>query len=456
MAGFGAGAASVMVNSGSVNGVPAHASRALLTDVLRGDLKFSGVTVSDWEDVLKLQTVHGVAPSYREAVRLALTAGVDVSMVPHDAAGFADAVLDLVRSGDLPAARVDEAAGRVLALKFRLGLFERPLVDPALADAAVRAGRDVAARAARESVTLLATDGRTLPLGPTSRRVLVLGERARDARSQLGGWTVGWQGLPANEDTPAVTVLDGLKAGVPREVRLAYSPTLPPRPDADVLVVVVGEPPHAEGEADNPALALPEQDVTLLRGAVASGKPVVAVLLAGRPVVLPDDVRTRLAALVMAYLPGSEGGRAVADVLYGSTNPSGRLPFTWPRAAPDVPSPYDAPRAGAAPLYPFGYGLSYTTFAYENLRVTPAEVTVDVTNTGRRAGAHTLLAFARPVNSGSPAPLAAFGRTVLRPGETATVRLTLGGLPAGDTEVTVGDLRARVTVPPSTPSTQGE
>ncbi|WP_019586714.1 glycoside hydrolase family 3 N-terminal domain-containing protein [Deinococcus apachensis] len=448
-AGLAAGAASVMVNSGSVNGVPAHASGKLLTDVLRKELGFTGVTISDWEDVTKLKTVYKVAPTDREAVRLALMAGVDVSMVPHDAQGFTEAVLDLVRTGEVPVPRIDEAAGHVLDLKFRLGLFERPYVDPAGAQAAVTAGQDLALRAARESVTLLATDGRTLPLGKTVKNVLVVGERAADPRAQLGGWTIGWQGLPEGESTRAVTVLNGMKAVVPPGTKLAYSTSVPARPSADALVVVVGEPPHAEGEADNPPLTLPDTDLALLRDAVATGKPVVAVLLAGRPLILPENIRTRLAALVMAYLPGSEGGRAVADVLYGNINPSGRLPFTWPKTLAQVPGPYDAPSSPGTPLYPFGHGLSYTTFTYSGLQAAGDRITVNVTNSGKVAGAHTVLAFARPRGAGAPPKLATFGRIILQPGETRNVALPLprGLLPAGGAEIRVGDLHTNTDLP---------
>ena len=441
-AGLAAGAATVMVNSGSVNGVPAHASAPLLTQLLRKDLGFTGVAVSDWEDIKKLQTVHKVAPTYREAVRQAVNAGVDVSMVPHDAEGFTSAVLDLAKSGEISEARINEAAGRLLALKFRLGLFENPYVDPAGAAAAVTAGQDLALRAARQSITLLANDRKTLPLGKAGQSVLLIGERARDPRSQLGGWTIGWQGLPQNEDTRAVTVLDGMKQVVPKGTRLSYSAAVPEKPTADVLVVTVGEPPHAEGEADNPALTLPAADVDLLRDAVATGKPVVAVLLAARPLILPEELRPRLAGLVMAYLPGSEGGRAVADVLYGNTNPSGRLPFTWPRSLAQVPGTYDAPSRTGTPLYTFGHGLSYTTFAYSGLAFAGGQLTVSVKNTGSAPGTHTVLAFARPAGTGTPPKLAAFGRVVLQAGETRTVTLTLpeGRLPA-QTELQVGDQR---------------
>jgi len=442
-AGLAAGALTVMVNSGAVNGVPAHASARLLTDVLRRDLGFTGVAVSDWEDIKRLQTIHKVAPTYRDAVRQALLAGVDVSMVPHDAEGFTGAVLDLVKAGEVPESRINEAAGRVLALKFRLGLFEKPYANSAGAVAAVTAGQDLALRAARQSITLLASDGKTLPLGKTARNVLLVGERARDPRSQLGGWTIGWQGLPATEDTRAVTLLDGMKQVLPGGTRLAYSTDIPAKPDADVLVVALGEPPHAEGEADNPKLTLPDADLALLADAVATGKPVVAVLFAARPLILPDNLRTRLAGLVMAYLPGSEGGRAVADVLYGNTNPSGRLPFIWPKTLAQVPATYDPPSNAGAPLYPFGHGLSYTTFTYGALKATGNRVTVRVTNTGKVAGAHTVLAFMRPAGAKTPGKLAAFGRVVLKAGETRVVTLDAAPLAAG-AEVQVGNLRAGV------------
>ncbi len=442
-AGLAAGALSVMVNSGPVNGVPVHASHDLLTDVLRGQLNFTGVALSDWEDMGRLQSVYHVAPTYQDAVRQALTAGVDVSMVPHDAPGFTGAVLNLVRAGQLPESRVDEAAGRVLALKFRLGLFEHPYAA-GNADAAVTAGKDLAARAARASITLLKNEGSALPLGGTGR-VLVVGERANDARTQLGGWSVGWQGVPDGESAPAVTVLSGLKRALPGGMRLAFDADLAQPPAADTIVAVVGENSGAEGKADNPDLSLPPTDLGLLRRALKSGKPVVAVLLAGRPILLPPDVRGQLAALVMAYLPGSEGGRAVADVLYGNTNPSGRLPFSWPASVGQL-------KGGDAPLYPYGAGLSYTTFSEGNLRAQPPKdnqvtLSVDVTNTGKVAGAHTVLAFLRPERR-----LAAFGHVILQPGETRSVRLNfpfsrLVAAQPGTYGVQVGDQSTTLELP---------
>ena len=445
-AGMAAGALSVMVNSGAVNGVPVHASHDLLTDVLRGDLGFRGVALSDWEDVGRLASVYHVAPTYEDAVRQALTAGVDVSMVPHDAPGFTAAVLDLVKSGQLPQDRVDQAAGRVLALKFRLGLFEHPYAD-GNADAAVTAGKDLAARAARAAITLLKNDGNALPL-KGAKSVLVVGERANDARSQLGGWSVGWQGVPDGERAPAVTVLDGLKRGLPKGMKLAFDADLSGPVAADTVVAVVGENSGAEGKADNPDLSLPAPDLDVLRRALASGKPVVAVLLAGRPVLLPPDVRGKLAALVMAYLPGSEGGRAVADVLYGNTDPSGRLPFSWPASLDQLPLQGDASGQGA-PLYPYGAGLSYTTFSEKNLRAEAPKdnqvtLSVDVTNTGGVAGTHSVLAFVHQAAGATSRPerrLAAYGHVILQPGETRTVRLdvSLARLASGTYQVQVGD-----------------
>ncbi|AFZ66638.1 glycoside hydrolase family 3 N-terminal domain-containing protein [Deinococcus peraridilitoris] len=464
-AGMKAGAATVMINSGALNGEPAHSSRGLLTELLREELKFPGLAVSDWEDIARLQTVHKTASTYQDAVRQALGAGIDMSMVPNDAPAFTSAVKTLVENGSLPLARVDEAVRRVLALKFELGLFEQPYVDPAAAGSAVTAGQDLALRAARQSMTLLKNDSELLPL-KGRRSVVVVGRRAVDPRSQLGGWSIGWQGLPENEDIPAVTVLDGMKQVLPKGTRLTYSEDLSAALPAntDAIVAVVGEAPGAEGEADNPGLTLPQEDVALLRRALGSGRPVVAVLLAGRPLLLPDDVQRGLRALVMAYLPGSEGGRAVADVLYGNTSPSGRLPFTWPKSVSALPMIEGAtPGQNAQALYPFGTGLSYTRFQYAGLSVQGAgarqTAQVRVTNSGQVAGGHTVLAFARPASGGTAGGerlLVGFTRVTLKPGETRTVALPLDltslrvaapGQAVQSAELSVGELRTALPTP---------
>ncbi|MFB9991093.1 glycoside hydrolase family 3 protein [Deinococcus oregonensis] len=428
-AAFQAGAASVMVNSGALNGQAVHASGDLLTGLLRRELGFGGVTISDWDDVARLKTVHQVAVSDEDAVQQAVLAGIDVMMVPTEAAAYSATVSQLVRSGKLPMSRLDEAASRVLALKFRLGLFERPFVDPAQAAARV-VDRELAYQAAGASMTLLknaAVGGLPLlPLSVRTPRVLVVGPAARDPRAQLGGWSVDWQGVPPEIEVDAVTVLAGLKAQVPRGVTLAYqdgsdlTELQQAARSADVIVSVLGEKPGAEGQADSPALALNDQDLKRVQNLRRFGKPVVTVLLAGRPL----DLRTVLPAsdaLLMAYLPGSEGGRAVADAVWGSRNPSGRLPFRWPTRPDALPAVL-----GAAPnlpsLFPFGAGLSYTQFAEQDLRIDPVARTAQVTvsNTGSRAGQHVVLAYD---GAGPSRQLVAVGKVRLAAGERQTVRL---------------------------------
>jgi beta-glucosidase len=477
----GAGARTAMANSGSVNGIPVHASSELLTGVLRGDLGFEGVLVSDWEDLRRLQTVYQVAPTYADAIALAVNAGIDMAMEPLNAVEYTTLLTELVEEGRVPMARIDEAVGRILTLKFELGLFEDPFVDPDEAERII-AGADpeLARRAARETMTLLSNDG-TLPLAPDAS-VLVTGPSADSMRNQLGGWSIGWQGVPEGGPEPeGTTVLEGVAAAVTDPAQVTHLPA--PTPDeaaaaaaaADVAVVVLGEEPYAEGFGDSDTLELPAAQQELLAAVQASGTPTVLVLMAGRPVVVPGALEGSAAAL-MAYLPGSEGGGAVADVLFGAHSPSGRLPFTWPREVGQLPLTYDAyVSTGYEPALPFGHGLSYTTFAYGALtapqQVRPwetAAVSVEVTNTGDTPGAEVVHAYVTDWPAALPlAPLrelVGFERVDLAPGETRTVDLTLdlsrlartGGDVWGEGErevvpgtytLTVGDQTATFTVP---------
>lgn len=477
-AGIRAGARTVMANSGSVNGVPVHASRHLLTDVLRDRLGFGGVVVTDWEDVGRLQSVHRVASSIEEAVQLAVMAGIDVNMLPHDVPGFTKALVGLVEAGAVPIARIDEAVRRILTVKFELGLFESPYVEVARARPAVEAGRDLARRAAAESITLLENRDGLLPLaapglghgtGSTVRSILVTGTHADDVAAQLGGWTAGWQGASSRELPPAVTVLEGLREAAPSGVEVHHAPApsgfvgagdldgiLGEARRADVVVAVVGEPPYAEGAGDawEQGFRLRPEQEALLGGLSSTGTPLVVVLVAGRPLVLGDLVR-QADALVMAYLPGSEAGRAVADVIFGRVSPAGRLPFSWPRSPIQVPLTYDrVPGEPYDPLYPFGYGLSYTTFRYSDLTATgPADgevhVEITVTNTGSIEADEVVQVYAgKPVSSvlRPVRKLVAFRRVHLKPGESARLAFDvpldrLAVAPADDRAGTAGDQR---------------
>ena len=502
--GIDAGAATVMVNSGSLNGIPATASHYLLTDLLRGRMGFKGVVISDFGDVGALQSAYHVAADMAGAVAKAVNAGVDMSMTPFDSAGWNAALLADVRSGAVSAKRVDEAVGRILTLKFQLGLFEHPFVDPAKADAAVQANRDLARKAADESITLLrnqknAAGQPTLPLSTSLGKIVVAGPSAGCAApgpdcaapiaNQLGGWSVSWQGPfqplppedhrnccigPPDQIPSATTVLQGIKAAAPSSnVVLArdQATAVQEAADADAVVAVVGEKPYAEGLGDNPAPALAADQQALISALQATGKPVIVVVIAGRPLALGPG--TKADGLLMAYLPGTEGGSAVADVLFGKVNPSGKLPVSWPSEGaqspplsqfnPGAPStPGDQPKffdqlpgtnfgqgSGYDPLFAIGTGLSYTTFQTSGLQTngtvsTRGTVTVSFTvaNTGGRAGTDVVPVYVHQPVSDVVAPdrrLVGFARVTLEPGASQTVKVSF---PASKLAVTPADINA--------------
>lgn len=437
-AGLEAGALTVMANSGSLNGVPVHASRYLLTEVLRGQMGFGGVVISDWNDIDKLVGDHKAAASFADAVAMSVNAGVDVYMVPMEVERYLQTLKELVEAGRISQARIDEAVGRVLRLKFELGLFERPYVEPSEAGRIVEAQRSLAKQAALESITLLENAASTLPLANV-KTLLVTGPAATDKTMQMGGWSIDWQGKEGAK-APGTTVLEGLQKGAPQGVKVAYADPKDAKAlaaavrAADAVVVALGEKPYAEGEGNNLSGELPAEQYKLLRDLEAMGKPVVLVLFAGRPLAFPTDVWLIPKAILMAYLPGSEAGSALADVLFGRYNPSGRLPFTWPKLFGQVPFTYDRypdtyPKA--EPLYPFGYGLSYTSFAYRlqgaRLAGDAVEADVEVRNTGKRAGSEVVQLYTRFPPLGFLAPrerLVAFAKVSLEPGQARTVRLT--------------------------------
>jgi beta-glucosidase len=467
-----AGVATVMVNSGSVNGEPVHASHHLLTDVLRDQLHFKGVVISDWQDVENLITKYHVAANMEDAISLAVNAGLDMSMIPLDAGsadnGFVPNLLKAVADGKVTEARIDQSVARILALKFRLGLFEHPFVDPDKANAAVEdpANRPLARKAAQESLVLLGNHDGTLPLSHKAHKILVTGPSSDSPTNQLGGWSVAWQGafnLPPDIPIPEVTtVREGVqqaagpgtkviwKQGAPvadTTNRIAPDGTTDPNraqpadplndPDnatavadreeavaaakgVDAIVVAVGESPYAETQGDDATPELPLAQAKLIDDLAATGKPVIVVVIAGRPLVMNQQL-DEAAASLMAFLPGSEGGAAIGDALFGKVNPSGRLPVSWPKASSQLPLAYNEPGKPYDPRYPFGYGLSYTRFDLGNPSVHDGRASVTVRNTGKRAGDRTVLAFV--VGADGSRRLAAFTRVHLNPGEQTKARL---------------------------------
>jgi beta-glucosidase len=346
-----AGAGSIMVSYNSWNGEGMHGHKRLLTDVLRGELGFQGLIVSDWNGVDEL-------PGERdENVQQAINAGIDMVMAPDSYREFIASLRKNVDAGRVPMARIDDAVRRILVAKFELGLFERPFGDPSLLSKVGSAEhRAVARQAVRESQVLLVNRDKALPLQPNLSRIAVAGKAADDLGLQSGGWTISWQGS-SGPVTDGTTVLDAIRKAAPRAtVTYARDGNLPR--DSQAAVVVIGEQPYAEMKGDRADLALDADDVAAVRNAKRAGVPVVVVLFSGRPLIL-EPILDHLDALVAAWLPGTEGD-GVADVLFGAYNPTGKLSVTWPRSMAQVPinvRPNGEKPEGA--LFDYGFGLRY-------------------------------------------------------------------------------------------------
>jgi beta-glucosidase len=446
-----AGVATVMVNSSEINGIPVHSDRFLLVDVLRGELGFDGFVVSDWADIDNLYTREMVAKDQREAVKMAVTAGIDMSMVPYDYS-FYDHLVDLVKSGEVPMSRINEAVADILRIKFRLGLFDKPYPNKQLKEQfATDASRKVNLQAAREAMTLLKNENNILPLSK-DKKVLVTGPCANKLSVLNGGWTITWQGdnealyphekstiLEAIQDkvgSSRVEYIEGVtfdeEVDIPRAVSAAGR--------ADVIVACLGEPTYCETPGNIDDLTLSAPQIRLMQELAKTGKPIVMVLVEGRPRVIRTIV-DHTGAILMAYLPGMEGGQAIADVLFGDANPSGKLPFTYPKysgwhvcydhkkSENTAPNKFD-------PQWEFGHGLSYTTFKYGDLQLNKNKlsandtltITVNVTNTGQRDGAEIVQLFLSDIVASVTPPvksLKRFSKVSLKSGEKQTVKFEL-------------------------------
>lgn len=456
-----AGASTLMVNSASVNGVPLHASKELLTDVLRGQFGFEGLIVSDWEDVIRLHTRHRIAESPREAVRMAVEAGVDMSMVPHDFS-FADHLLDLVKSGEISEQRIDRSVRIILRLKMELGLFDNPYAE---AEAAKNFGlpaySQLALDAARESMTLLKNQDKVLPI-PRDARVLLAGPAAMNLGPLHGSWSYTWQGdkeeaypkttrnlyeaLVAQLGNERATVMAAPGYDNPENYDAAKLSEL--SEDVDYIVLALGEPAYAESPGALDDLNLPAEQKELVRAASATGKPVIIVLVEGRPRII-RDVEPMAGGILLAYQPGSRGAEAIVDVLLGDYNPGGVLPFSYPQFTGDI-LPYDhgvlaeiqqltpgnITYDGYKPQWPFGHGLSYTTFEYSDLQLSrdvvgqgeKLQVSLVVSNTGDRGGHHAIDLYLSDLYASlSPAvrKLKGFRKIYLEPGQSTAVTFEL-------------------------------
>jgi beta-glucosidase len=456
-----AGVQSVMAAFNEIAGVPMHANRELIDGVLRKEWGFDGVLVSDYTGVMELMP-HGLAATRTEAGVKALSAGVDIDMVSNI---YTKEMPEAVRSGKLPIAQVDASVRRVLHAKCVLGLFEDPYRYSDVAREKARTLTPEHRRAAREmagkSLVLLKNEGNVLPLSKTLRTLAVIGPLAQDRRAMLGSWAA------AGRPEDAVTPLEGLQAAVGEGTQVLYAKgaaiegsdtsgfaeAVRTASAADAVVMFLGEHQDMSGEANNrTSLDLPGVQQQLALAVQATGKPVVVVLFNGRPLTI-SALHEKVPAIVEAWFPGIEAGHAVADVLFGDTNPAGRLPVTFPRNVGQVPIYYAHKKTGRppreaerysskyldvpwTPLYSFGHGLSYTSFRYDRLRAKQRRIGVDgtqevqvrVTNTGKRAGDDVVQLYVRDDVGSVTRPvkeLRGFRRIHLQPGEARTLTFTL-------------------------------
>mgnify|MGYP006336540837 FL=1 len=450
-AAINAGAATVMINSGELNGIPVHADKKILTDLLRSELGFKGVAVTDWEDIMKLNNIHMVAPTLKDAVYMAIDAGIDMCMVPNDY-DFTILLTELVKEGKISEARLDVSVKRILELKKQLGLFEQPFT-PANTDYK-KFGSTEFARAAQnmaeESITLLKNNNQVLPI-QQSAKILVTGPAANSMTYLNGAWTRTWQGTDTiwNDQSkytireafnPATTTFiasDNMSDTDVREKMFAAAKA------SDVIIICLGEKPSTEKVGDIDALTMPDNQQQLVGLLKSTGKPVVLVLVENRPLIV-NDIEPLCDAIVLAYEPGDYGGLALANIIYGKVNPSGKLPFTYPRHEASLLW-YDHKhtetldqtfgRKAFNPQWEFGYGLSYTTFQYSNLKISNdtlstgnLQISVDVTNTGTTTGKEVVQFYiADRYASITPSVkrLRGFEKVEIKPGTTHIVSFTI-------------------------------
>ncbi len=445
------GAQTVMVNSSEVDGIPGHSNYHLLTEVLRGEMKFKGFVVSDWQDIERLYTRDKVADSPEDAVRMAVMAGVDMSMVPLDFS-FYNYLLKLVKDGKVPVKRIDEAVSRILRVKYMLGLFDNPYPDQSLKSKfASKTSDAINLQSAQESIVLAKNDGNILPLSRNSK-VLVTGPTANMLSVLNSGWTITWQGneeslYPKEKPTVLKAIEDKIKPENVKYVKgsdfsseINIDEAVNAAKDVDNIILCLGEHAYCETAGNINNLTLDTAQLKLAEALIKTGKPVILVMIEGRPRII-NSIVNGAKGILLAFLPGMDGGKAISDILFGDANPSARLSVTYPKH-PDDLMHYDYKPIEASegnmfdPQWPFGYGLSYTSFAYSNLKLNrdqfkkgdKLKVTVDVKNTGGIKGKDAVLLYlndeygsvSRPVKQ-----LKRFEKIELNPGETKTVEFTL-------------------------------
>lgn len=442
-----AGVKTFMINSGEVNGIPVHASKFLLTDVLRKELGFKGVILTDWADILQLIGQHHVATDEKEATKMALLAGIDMSMTANTTS-FCQVTKELVEEGQLPIELIDASVARILKLKFELGLFENPFPRKDRFDRIGKAEhKKIALDAARESIVLLKNEQQNLPISASASQLLVLGPCGNSKRNLSGGWTIVWQGATEDKhpaDMP--TVFTALQTEFPKAKVIfmesigaqgseLYQNFLKEASISSHIVVALGEEPYAEGTGNISDLRIDSVQEALARAVIKTGKPSTLLMVAGRPRVI-GNLEKGFRSIVFAGLPGFEGGKAIAEILSGKVNPSGKLSISYPSGASrwvahnaKVHEPYK-------PAWKFGHGLGYSTFEYSNFsfsdtvinRNQEIKVKMQVKNTGKVAGKESVLWFLKDeVRSITPThkELVGFEKINLEPGQTKEVSFTI-------------------------------
>lgn len=475
------GAMGVMISSNAVNGLPCHINEYYITDILKGELNFKGVVISDFSDIEYLVTAHNSAKDKKEATKLAINAGLDLVMNPFSM-DVADYIVELVQEGEIPMSRVDDAVTRILRLKFYLNLFEKPYYDYSnYTDFGTQKHIDLNYQAASEAITLLKNRDEILPL-KKGKKVLVTGYSANSINLLNGAWSRSFSGMETEyNDTSKLTILDALKTQV-GDVNVEYvegtryledintNEAFKKAKDVDYIVVCVGEIGASEKPSDINELSLPKAQQNLVKQLAHTNKPIILVMVQGRPRII-SDIEPLTDAILMAYYPGQEGGRAIADILYGTTNPSGKLPYTYPKYSGNK-LPYYHKKTdirdtewkynGFYRQYDFGYGLSYTNYEYSNLEISKdtlmgnesLNVSIDVTNSGKREGKETVQLYVKDlVATISPdvKRLVRFEKEGLKSGETKTIEFTIDKqdmsyvnfsneweIEAGDFEILVG------------------
>jgi beta-glucosidase len=438
----------IMVNGGDVNGVPMPVSKRMLNGLLRDKLGFTGITLSDWEDVERLYSRHNVVPNQKESIIRAFNAGLDMNMAVNNI-GAVDVMEQAVKDGEIDIARVDQAVRNILLTKFKLGLFAQAPID--VDQAAARVGspqsKALAKQLALQSMTLLKNQNNILPLAKDLTSILVTGSAASSKGHLCGGWTLGWAGAQEH-DLHCDTVLDAIRNIVSGNTKITYvanayelSQLNLSQENFDVCITVISEEPHSEWVGDSMELGLEAAEDKILRASVATGLPVVMVSVLGRPLNV-TWADTHVEAMLWAYLPGTEGAGPIAELLFGDVNPSGKLPISFPKDGSHVPVVYNARSYQSGeistrydPLYEFGFGLSYTTFTYHDLQVASdiaigkdLEVSVTVTNVGEWAGDEVVQLYLRDKFATVTRPLKslqAFARISLQASESKTVTLKL-------------------------------